>query len=264
MRRLCNTELQMGEKPIGKCPLCQLDKPLHESHFMPDALYPAKIKLEYTTLTSSGVGGSEAKKHLLCLECEERFNKNGESEVLRWIAPKSMKTFPLHDLMRRSSPRERARSYLRFSGKDIGVKADHFAYFALSLTWRAAVAEWPLPDAGFTVPIDLGEYQEPIRRFLMMETPLPQDTIILVRACTDEESRRAWYVPAPIQDHPLRGFGFHVRGVHFRVFLDHNIPDELRNDSCASPFKALFLMNRHNETVETLNRMTKGHTDATP
>ena len=107
----------MTERPIGICPLCGLEKTIHESHFIPNALYPDAIELEYATPASSGTGGPQAKKHLLCGDCEHLFNRNGESEVLWHIAPKTQKKFPLHDLLKQSSPREITPAYLRFSGK---------------------------------------------------------------------------------------------------------------------------------------------------
>jgi hypothetical protein len=121
------------------------------------------------------------------------------------------------------------------------------------------VARWPLPDGGITTPIDLGIYEEPIRRYLMAETGLPQDIAVMIRVCTDEESRRAWYIPAKVEDHPLNALGFHVRGVHFRVFLNHNLPNFIRDACCTSPFKAIFLMNCRAQTVSTWERMLKGH-----
>jgi len=226
---------------------------------MPAALYPAKYELDFATLTSVGSGGEEAKVHLLCAECEERFNKNGESEVLRLIAPKATKEFPILELLKKSSPRDHDSIHSRFSGRDVGVDTAAFAYFALSIVWRAAVAQWPLPNGGLTIPIDLDAFEEPIRRYLLAETRLPPDITVMLRVCTDNESRRAWYVPAPVEDHPLNAFGFLVRGVHFRVFLDPNLPDFMRDACCTSPFKAIFLMNCRAQTVDTWERMLKGH-----
>ena len=93
----------------------------------------------------------------------------------------------------------------------------------------------------------------------MLDTGLPPDVIVMIRVCTDEESRRAWYVPAPVRDHTLNAVGFHVRGVYFRVFFDASLPKFLRDACCTSPFKAIFLMNCRKQTVGTWDRMLKGH-----
>jgi hypothetical protein len=95
-----------------------------------------------------GSGGEEAKAYLLCAECEGRFNNNGESEVLRWIAPKATRDFPILDLLRKSSPWVHDNVHARFSGRDIGLDTDAFAYFALSIVWRAAAARWHCQRAG--------------------------------------------------------------------------------------------------------------------
>lgn len=67
----------------------------------------------------------------------------------------SLKRFPLHELLKESSPRESTTAYLRFSGNDIGVNMDRFAYFALSLVWRCAITEWPLPNGRVTTRMSL-------------------------------------------------------------------------------------------------------------
>jgi hypothetical protein len=222
---------------------------------VPAALYPDSIDLEFTTIMSSGRGGPEAKKYLLCLDCEQRFNRRGESEVLLWIAPKTLKAFPLHELLTKSSPRESTGAYARFSGNDIGVKMDPFAYFALSVLWRAAVTEWPLPDGRMTTPIDLGEYQERIRRFLIGETAFPSGVFVIVCVCVDLESQTVWYEPAPVQGVPYKEYGFLIRGVYFRVHLGLHTPEDIQNRSCAGPFKALHAINWERETLATHERL---------
>ena len=136
------------------------------------------------------------------------------------------------------------------------MDADAFAYFALSLVWGAAVARWPLPDGGLIAPIDLGLYEEPIRRFLMGEMPFPPEIAVMVRACTDEESRTAWYDPTPVHGLPYKAFGFLIRGVYFRVFMASDLPEDIKTYSCASPFKAMYLMNCERETNATFGRMS--------
>jgi len=58
---------------------------------MPGALYPKQRKPNYATRYSSGPFDSKEKQiksHLLCFGCEQRFDRNGESEVLYWTNPK--------------------------------------------------------------------------------------------------------------------------------------------------------------------------------
>ena len=55
---------------------------------MPAALYAADMNIVWSTQQASGVTPREVRGRLLCDDCEGRFNRYGESEVLRWIAPK--------------------------------------------------------------------------------------------------------------------------------------------------------------------------------
>jgi len=45
-----------------------LERSLHESHFICKALYHKGGSLEFTTQSSSGIGGKQAKAHLLCAD----------------------------------------------------------------------------------------------------------------------------------------------------------------------------------------------------
>ncbi len=78
--------------PIGNCKLCLMQKDLQDSHLLPAAMYkyirvPLKrnpnpvIVGRKVTATSS----RQVTDYLLCAECEELFNKNGEGETLRWV-----------------------------------------------------------------------------------------------------------------------------------------------------------------------------------
>src|SRR5437879_1175737 len=137
----------------GTCRLCLKDADLQDSHYIPAALYPKGQKLEYGTGTGTGVVVEHMKAPLLCLDCEKRFDQNGESEVLRHIAPKSVKRFPLHEKLRLALPREADASISRFAGYDIGLDMDKFAFFTLSVVWRGAVHQWVFPDGNFAPPI---------------------------------------------------------------------------------------------------------------
>ena len=83
---------------IGQCKLCLKEKQLHQSHLMPSALYaPGKKGIQFATRSKFGNNPEHLKACLLCFECEQRLDRLGESEVLRWLPPKARKQFPLHD-----------------------------------------------------------------------------------------------------------------------------------------------------------------------
>src|SRR5258708_5086234 len=141
---------------LGICRLCGVEKPLIKSHFMPKALYPKNPVLvtERTSLPTL----EQMKEYLLCRPCDNRFNDKGESEVVRWLAPKTRKRFPLLEKMKVALCRFSGPRFSGYSGTDIGVNTDHFAHFALSILWRAGVREWIMPTGDRTRRIDLSTF----------------------------------------------------------------------------------------------------------
>lgn len=221
---------------------------LRQSHFIPAALYPKRLKLEYATRAASGVVKEQVKDPLLCPECERRFDQNGESEVLRWIAPKAVKRFPLHERLRLALPREvEDHSVSRFAGVEIGLNMDKFAYFALSVVWRSAAHKWVLPDGTVLRPVRIGAFEEPIRTYLLGKAPLPLDTAAIVIVCSDivivcsdKEARETWTTPSIHVEAMCLNFRFLVRGVFFRVMMGRHLPQYFRDRCCTSPRKCIF------------------------
>src|SRR5260370_20546655 len=95
--------------PTGICTRCRQDKELRESHFMPAALYPTNAKkLVFTTKAATHTERFEVKQYLLCADCEMRFSKYGESEVLGLVAaklvPRKPHEFPLMERLTAKEP----------------------------------------------------------------------------------------------------------------------------------------------------------------
>src|SRR3954462_3956533 len=107
--------------PVGTCKLC-LSKgvELRESHFIPRALYPRRVKQQFATRRKKGIINDEIKAYLLCAECEQRFDRNGEAEVMRHVAAKSVKYFPLREKLNHSIPREKYPDLSVFAGYEVG------------------------------------------------------------------------------------------------------------------------------------------------
>ena len=130
------------------------------------------------------------KSHLLCSNCEQRFNRLGESEVLRWLAPKARKQFPLHDRLRVGLPCGEIPPYSIYKGADVGLDTEKFTYFTLSVAWRRSIHEWmnfggtPLP------PWNLGTFGEQMRTFLVGDAEFPTDTAVMIIVCSDQYSRQ--------------------------------------------------------------------------
>jgi hypothetical protein len=242
----------------GICKLCLRERELLESHFMPAAFYPRGKKLQF--LTNSGVATvtREMKAHLLCRDCEMRFDQNGESEVLRWIVPKLTKRFPpLFERLRLGRPREHWPDLARFAGYDLGLDMDRFAYFAVSIVWRASIHDWTLHNGSMMERIPLGQFANDVRHYLLGETSLPSAMSVIVMVSSDEESRKMWFVPDEWIEAKCRNVRFIVRGVMFRVIMGHEMPPLFHDLSCTSPQKCLFYGNAEKRMKETADRFAQ-------
>jgi hypothetical protein len=226
----------------GICKLCQEEKDLLKSHFIPAALYPTRRQKSATRSRDVVVSGPtpHLKDHLLCRECETRFEQNGESEVLKWLSPKA-KRFSLGEKLKLAWPREQFPSVSRFAAYDSGLDAAKFAYFALSIVWRGAVHEWRLLDDTPATLLDLGPHQETIRKYLAGEAEFPQEVVsVIVIVCGDPEARSLWIIPCQDEEAGCENFRFIARGVLFRVLLGRSIPSFFRDASCVSPRQPIF------------------------
>jgi hypothetical protein len=225
------------------CPLCEQPTApgdLRKSHFIPKAFYyVGKKKLQFATRAAKGEVHKHIKNVLLCKACELRLDQNGESEVTRVLAPKVVDGFPLHEKLRLALPRESHPELDRFSGDDLGIDMDKFAYFALSLVWRASAHDWEMPDGNILPRVQMGDFEPPIREYLM-GGEFPPDTAVIVIVCKDEEIRKVWNLPMiDVADNSLT-FRFILRGVMFRVMMGRRLPEYFRVRCCRSPRKCLF------------------------
>jgi hypothetical protein len=225
------------------CPLCQITKPIDDfrkSHFIPASLYHSGKKgLEYGTQTGAGRLEREIKDLLLCSTCESVLDNGGESYVLSLIAPKVMNKFPLHRKLSLAQPRESYPDVSRFSGDDLGFDMEKFAHFALGIVWRAAIYDWTIPNGTILPKHSIGEFEPPIRNYLL-GGEFPPDTSVIVIVCSDDQSRRVWNTPTILMEANCLNFRFLARGVFFRVMMGYQMPQAFRAMSCNSPSKCLF------------------------
>ena len=188
----------------------------------------------------------------MCTPCEQLFGKNGESEVLRWIAPKLGKSFPLADRLRVALPFAEDRTISAYSGPAVGVDTDKFAYFALSVVWRNCVHDWTYLDGEVRPNTALGDFQEQIRQYLLGLAPFPPDMVVLAIVGRDDESRNLWTTPHSDVAENCINFHFLIRGVAFRVLIGYGMPDFYRNMCCTAPRKCLFFGNMKHRMPEIM------------
>lgn len=143
-------------------------------------------------------------------------------------------------LPRDYNPKDPDQSVNRYSGADLGVDMDKFAYFAISMVWRGAVHDWVMPD-GIVRPHDaLGSFVEPMRLYLLGETPLPPNTSVIVIAGSDDESRKVWTTPQAHVEADCLNLRFNAFGAFFRVMMGYRMWDMFRDYCCTSARKCIF------------------------
>jgi hypothetical protein len=248
---------------FGQCGLCLQTGQLQKSHFLPAALWRAASDPRFKnpnpvamTKTVSKTTSDQIQAYLLCSDCETRFNKNGEHYVLRWLAPSKVKVgqFPLLKRLNVALERSRDPTFKLYSSVDVGVDTGQFAYFALSILWRAAVHSWRLPDGKLREKLSLGQYEEPIRGYLLTGAPFPENVVVVLTVCTDSESRGIMYPPTESNDASIQRYGFLAFGVHFDVLTGTDIPSGWRECCCVnSQIKPIYSRNCYDRTFRAFS-----------
>ncbi len=145
--------------------------------------------------------------------------------------------------MKVASARDTDRSAPRHDARDFDVDTEKFAYFALSVAWRRTIHEWnpALPR------LELGQFAEDMRRYLLGEILFPSNMSVLVMVCSDQVSRRMWTVPTPFVEAGCLNVAFDVRGIRFRVMMGH-LPAFAREWDCRGPQRPIFLADCEKKT----------------
>src|SRR5579863_4792375 len=130
----------------GKCKLCLFDKPLCMSHLVPSRLYRycESRGLPPLRFTAKEVGPvtEELKARLLCSECENLLNRDGEN----WLVPKLATlegSFPFYDLLVKGQPDVLQRDFIAYAC----VRNRHIAFrklanFVAGVFWKSSVHSW--------------------------------------------------------------------------------------------------------------------------
>lgn len=110
--------------------------------------------------------------------------------------------------------------------------------------------------------MELGQFAEDMRRYLLGETPFPVDMAVIVMVCKDEYSRRLWNVPHAFVGAGCLNVVFDARGMRFRILMGH-VPWFAAEADCRGPSKPIFLADeksgrgRHGETFRAPKRRIK-------
>lgn len=238
------------------CKLCLRPKPLVLSHLVPAALYdycrigglnPIRIANGIAMPTSR-----QTQDYLLCKECEDILNKGGETWLNRKLATME-RSFPLYDLLTRSSPEweeDGTTLYLAANNSDIAVPK--LVHFALGVFWKASVHSWTQREV--SPRIRLGPYSDILRRWLLCEGRFPHHVYLGVTV--SKPARAQIVITEPFEGRRQgwsRNYFFHVPGVFFIMTIGKGVGDDIKQASiCTNPYNPIFVSEELTSNVEGL------------
>ena len=223
----------------GVCALCRKQSSeLRESHLLPKAIYkiirspnhrppdPVLLTVDREEQTSF-----QAKRHLLCGDCEERLHRHGEDWTLEACA--RPEGFKLREqmLLQRADPLPYGLS--RFECNEIPfLNTDALSYFAISVIWRAAVCRWQIAgqDIGQR---DLGSYEAAFRSYLYGTSGFPANTVVSVVVSSLESAPLEATFPESNKIDGYRMHFFSIPGLDVTVDVGSRMPESVR-DLCLS------------------------------
>jgi hypothetical protein len=124
----------------------------------------------------------------------------------------------------------------RLNGPLAPLVAPHI-YFALSIIWRAAAANWHF-DGKPLERLTLGAYEERIRRYLLGEEPVPTDARIVIQVLDSDRLGASSAFPYSSRVNGVFRHKFSIPGEFFILFLGKGAPlhcDTVALNSSAGP-----------------------------
>ncbi|MDO8588491.1 MAG: hypothetical protein Q7T82_15800 [Armatimonadota bacterium] len=230
---------------FGTCKLCRTYSELRESHFIPKAAYriiertagspPVVVKPEITIQKNE-----QMKDYILCADCEERFNKNGEDYVMRYCYT-GEKGFRLKDLIDATEPIACHDGLKLYSASGIPeIDVEKLTYFISSVMWRGSAHRW---KSGRDVRANpsLAKYEEELRKYLLGEADFPKNAAVWINIVPDSEK---WALVANPYGGRLKEFwhyNFPFLGILFWFFLGKRMPLVMRT-YCSFRSEQKFIM----------------------
>ncbi len=254
----------MAHKNVyGVCKLCRNQAKLCKSHYLGRVLH----KMSFTgdeppvVMTPKLVKTSPKQlwAHLLCEPCEQRLNERGEKPFLA-LCNGADNNFRLLSLMEVAVPMNHSpsvrvsaagvifrdvrgtlsTSVLQYSGRAMGIDTKALAFYALSVLWKGSIYKWKT-FKGQESTVDLGRYQEQIRRYLAGEAGFPDGIYVIATACTDIGSPGMCFAPSKVSGSRFPMYSVLVRGSWFHLVTTDETPAGLSDLCCAhSSEKVLF------------------------
>jgi hypothetical protein len=218
----------MSSPILAPCRLCLLTRELQLSHSeLPAGVYRrmrgATAKNPNPVLLTEDVCVATSRQpmeHMLCRECEDVFNRNGEKWMLEHCLQPDGR-FPLRDIVNQGQQLSTGRIVAR-SG--LHVETGKLEYFAASVFWRCSVSKTPYQHQ--TRPVRLGSnYEEEFRRYLLGRAGFPANTALIVAMSSSgsQWSNAAW-APTGGRKGDFHLWQFNIPGMMFQLFVGKVLP----------------------------------------
>jgi hypothetical protein len=222
--------------PIQKCPMCSETKNVISSHLIPGALYKEcrrpgghpivfNSKLVYES-------SRQMQSPLLCEVCEDVLNKGGENWMMPLFA-KADGSFRFHDLLTSIPPSyvvDDTRVY--FTAQNAQIHPDKIIHFAMGVFWKAAVHPWILGEKESL--IDLGEFAEPIRKYLKEGALFPGEMAVTMGVLPTPVKHLAINAPYRGSNPTTKNFLFYALGIEFSLSVGSTLTDEERSGTISA------------------------------
>lgn len=226
-----------------RCALCKEYKELQESHFIPKSIY-RRLKNNKTAEPStlirmdvinkkSYLTNNQFKQKLLCFDCEQLFNVEGENKVIPQL--RSNGNFDLFDLLTDDI------DVLAADEDQIAeLNRKAYVYFATSIAWKGSVTQWPYPcDSMYR---RLGPYENSIGSWLYGTGEFPKKVSVDVLIDSDDGP--------PALGHPFisinsdlsnsQVYQFIALGVWFKVYVGGTLTDKGKEYINNGPYPIVF------------------------
>jgi hypothetical protein len=150
--------------------------------------------------------------------------------------------FRLRDLMEKSHPLHSEADEAIYSAAALPADAvDQLVYFSSSLFWRASVRDWCISTRKYEA-IELGPYQEQIRKYLLGQAAFPQNATLAVILSKLRQPAIAFNFPDTVRVAACHCHTLHIPGITFQLTLGREI-EEGATLSCVlrSPWRPIFV-----------------------
>lgn len=211
----------------GVCKLCLIDGQLVSSHLLGAALYdycrnpgcsPIRVGDGRVFPTDR-----QTQDYLLCTQCEQRLNRDGET----WVSPKLAtmeRKFPLFDLLSSRQPaRAENGASIYMAADNPEIRVDNLAHFAMGVFWKAAVHSWGNGDR--STRIELGPYANTVREWLLGKEGFPNNLCLQVAVSPPERAQILFIEPYEGKRSEWHSFFVYVLGVLLVIHVGRALVD---------------------------------------